>query len=269
MKTFKEYINEMSLKSFKTRFEPIGNEPEGFGAKEGGKTYLGSQVINPGGVDDHPETEITGRFSKKDRILLSHPATFQRLEQKLSNSRYDFNIIMMEFPSSRWSVSSWKRPEYEDEVENFIKQERIETNGHITFAKNGTSGHVMTSWMVLHTMGHAAMEFAGNDKIFSSILTGIVRNIRDVKGKINSGPYMAEALKDVFMFESLKSPDPASTQEIIYEIFAEFLWHGDRIRINPNYQSDSFIVEKVKALEYEVKRVLDYCVGNIIYDYYS
>ena len=44
----------------------------------------------------------------------------------------------------------------------------------------------------------------------------------------------------------------SSLGEIIIDLFAEFLWHNGKIRINPKYESDDIVVELINKLENEI-----------------
>lgn len=131
MKTFLEFLNEMSLKSYRhDLIDRPEREEEFYTDPRTGKKDLGNQISL---TTDLP---IVGRFSKKDRIVMTHPKTFRQLEEKLSQSEFDFNILMLE-DKREVRVSDQV---YRDQVENFMKSNGIQKEGRITFVKNGTSG---------------------------------------------------------------------------------------------------------------------------------
>jgi len=251
LKTFAQYLKEMSLSSYRTVLSPPNTGEEGFTSdtkKVSKGTHIGTQVVNPGRYED----EITGRFSNKDKAVLSHPKTFKTLEDRLSNSNYNFNILMIETATNQRYIGVLD--DYKNDVDKYIKSQGIVTQNHITFVKNGTSGHVLTPWMILHTLGHAVVDYIGED-------TKIVELVRAIMYQLDKA--------SIFHFKSAKESEIYNnTNELVHELIAEFLWHGGRIRINPVFANNEDIKTKVATIESRIKTTLDYCVGQIVYDFY-
>jgi len=262
---------EMPLSSFRSKFvrEPRTREWEGFGTVMG-KTYRGRQVV----VGQKGEKDIEGYFSRKDREIITHPRTARLLEQKLAGSAYRFNILMLE------RESAWIGDYESRQVGEFIEKNGIQTDGHITFIKNGTSGHVMTPWMILHTLGHAAFAHVGNERNIRLVFTRIINELADAlcgneepgdSARMPNRKCLA-MLGDALMFRSVRkdAEDPAynNQDELFHELIAEFLWNGDRIRVG-GPRSGGVVPIIVKKLENAVREVLDSCVGHLIFDYFG
>jgi len=273
MKTFRQYLGEMALKSYRTDFHHEPKDDEGFYRKTDGAMDLGNQVYRPHN-HDNSQPQVFGYFSGKDRAVITHPRTFRALEGRLARSGYDFNILLIEDAGA----------DYDEQVEQFMRENGIEQRGHITFVKNGTSGHVMTPWMILHTLGHAVAEHAGGER--SGRAVGAKSRIQDgatdimslVSGKDcrtagRGSPGCKEALGKVLAFKSAARQDSYSTAlnqtELVHELVAEFLWNGDRIRVKPPHDADADITRLVGEIEGEVRILLDNCVGKVVYDWFD
>ncbi len=84
------------------------------------------------------------------------------LEAVLSKHRWKFNVLLIEGRGNALG-SGGKNPtfldndgdEYLARIKYWMQKNNVPQEGHITFAKNGSSGDAMTPWMVLHTLGHA------------------------------------------------------------------------------------------------------------------
>lgn len=269
---------EMPLSSFRSKFvrEPRAREWEGFGAARGKKTYRGRQVV----VGQAGEKDIEGYFSRKDREIITHPRTARLLEQKLAGSAYRFNILMLEREGDRIGGYEAARADWSRQVGEFMEKNNIETEGHITFIKNGTSGHVMTPWMILHTLGHAAFAHVENERNIRLVFMRILNELADaVCGNEEPEDYARmpnrkclAMLGDALMFRSVQKdaedPSYGDQDELFHELIAEFLWNGDRIRVG-GPRSGGVVPVIVKKLEDAVREVLDSCVGHVIFDYYG
>lgn len=262
---------EMPLSAYKSKFirEPRGEE--GFGNAMG-KPYRGRQVSRRAGGEE----EIQGYFSQKDRAVITHPRTARMLEQRLANSAYNFNILMLERAGDKIHVGDYESRQ----VGEFIETNNIRTEGHITFVKNGTSGHVMTPWMILHTLGHAAFAQAALERNIRLVFMKILNELADAlcgneepRNPARMPPHKClTMLGDALMFRSVQrdSEDPAynNDEELFHELVAEFLWNGDRIRVG-GPRSGGVVPAIVRKLEDAVREVLDSCVGHVIFDYFG
>lgn len=268
MKTFHDFLQEMALKSYRTDFHREPSEDEGFMRGKDGSTNTSMQVSDG-------EKEILTHFSSKDRAVITHPRTARVIEERLKHSEYDFNILFVESKNRRLL-----KVDYADQVEQFIYDNRIKTEGQITFVKDGTSGHIMTPWMILHTLGHAV---AAQDSGIEAKIWEAVDKIRsavdsffanfphlDYPGSPGWVKSRREALGGVFAFRSASAEgDDGSAGhlgEFVHELIAEFLWGGDRIRVRQPHQGNPEIVGQVRVIEGYIHQLLRGCVGKIIYD---
>lgn len=258
---FRQFL-EMPLSSYRSEFHTQPDGVEGFG-KVGRKADRGKQVeIGPTGR----EREITGRFSMKDRAIISHPKTMRTLEARLSRGRHRFNIIMIER----------KDAQYYEQVGKFIRDNGIQTEEHITFVKNGTSGHLMTPWMILHTLGHAVASnstkaskdlFRNQLRLFTERLCGMYLPEKNTWSQLRT---CMQRAGEVFMFKSAQegSQDTsfADSEEFLHETIAEYLWNGDTIRMRSPHDRDEEMTAVVAGMEKIIGDMLDECVDKIIYD---
>lgn len=265
---------EMPLSSYKSKFIRDSQGEEGFATySTTGKPYRGRQVSRRAGGEE----EIQGYFSSKDRAVITHPRTARMLEGRLANSKYNFNILMLE----RAGSDSRLVGDYESrQVGEFIEKNNIRTEGHITFVKNGTSGHVMTPWMILHTLGHAAFAHVANERNIRLVFMKIINELADAlcgneepRNPARMPPHKClTMLGDALMFKSVQkdSEDQSynNDEELFHELVAEFLWNGDRIRVG-GPRSGGMVPAIVKKLEGAVREVLDSCVGHVIFDYFG
>lgn len=266
---FRQFL-ESPLSDYRTDFQRDTEEGEGFAKNQDGSANRGRQVRRyPDGV----EQQIMGRFSTKDRAVITHPRTARALEQRLSGSAYKFNILMLEDP--RANVDTFVI----DYVGRYVQDNGIQTEGHITFVKNSTSGHVLTPWMILHTLGHAAVARASNEMNVQLAFNRALNPLADsVCGNENPGreanfpsKRCMARIGDALVFRSARSdsenPSFNDPEEFMHELVAEFLWNGDRIRVG-GPRSGGTVPALVAKVEDVVRSVLDLCVGDIIFDYF-
>jgi 8-oxo-dGTP pyrophosphatase MutT (NUDIX family) len=272
-------VQEMALKSYRTDFRHEPKDDEGFGTHQG-KPDLGKQVYKGAGSPNSIQTY----FSRKDRAVITHPRTLRTLEQRLARSGYDFNILMVETADERGRPPQRRASNYKQGVEEFMRENGIRREGHITFVKNGTSGHVLTPWMILHTLGHAVTDHIENHDLpgrtpMRTLMNMIAAELDPgCKGGVEWLPddKQGECLGlvgSVFMFKSARldrfayASVHAGPDEFLHELVAEYLWNGDEIRISPPHQKNPRIVRRVEEMKEIVRSLLSLCVGEIIYDY--
>lgn len=267
MKTFHDFLQEMALKSYRTDFHHATKEGEGFFTDKDGSRNVGVQVRR---MDPATIADIRSRFSEKDRAVITHPRTARTLESRLARSGYDFNILFIEDISG--TAGRYRR-----QVESFIKKNGIQKEGHITFVKSATSGHVMTPWMVLHTIGHAVAGEASRHDTYAKIRKASAKIMSHVSDSDCSGPIVVggecqKALAKVLAFASVsatKSNTAVNNQEFVHEIIAEYLWSGGSIRVKAPYDNDTEVMSQIGIMEEEVRGMLDRCVGRVVYNYYD
>lgn len=262
------------MKSYRTDFHREPRGEEGFLKTHGGGHDLGRQVVAAFGRRD--PTEIAGYFSKRDRIVISHPRTMRTLERRLERSGFHFNILMLEGVSLPGNSFA----NYRTQVAEYIKENGIQTEGHITFVKNGTSGHILTPWMVLHALGHAVADHASRQREYGLPLLKLMEKMASIVDEGCRGKLDFSKKRDclnvagrVFVFRSAGMEGMESSVhvpgEFLHELIAEYLWNGDHIRVRPPHDANPDILKIIKEIEDKVKSYLEMCVGQVIYDYYE
>jgi hypothetical protein len=248
---FKEWLNESPLQHYGYEFHSENEPDEGF---------LTDKTQKKGGI--YAGNNQWDIFSKKDKILISHPKTFKTLEEKLRKSSFNFIILLIE-------QHNGLEPPYgldEDQIRDYLDKNNIDAQtrkNSIIFAKDATSGHLLTPWMILHTIGHALTD-SSRTRFY---INEINQTLWDIEKTGESG-FLLNPLKKVFVFKSIKDSNVPNRDELINELIAEFLWNG-KIRINPEIASLKFpeeIKSKVLSIEEDIKKCLNLCVGTIIWD---
>lgn len=243
-----------------------------------------------------------GGFTSQDRKAMYNPVWVKKLGDVLSRtSKYNFNIILMERkrPDPKSSEGKNQRDFFE-EVEQFIKEKNIPTEGHITYVKNSTTGHALTPWMLLHTIGHAVFNqeqhiYKQAKEVMHSLYIDHVKShnfLRSSEASLFQYDTPVSFLKRLFLFKSAQNAEKGHEDrslvdfsELIYELVAEYLWHGGKIRwqmpeeipnANPHdvnsanvKMSEEMVARHIRTLESEIDRALTACVGKVIYDYYG
>ena len=188
-------------------------------------------------------------------------------------------------------------------AEEFFFDKKIPKD-HIVFIKRGSSGDLLTPWMILHTMAHAAFQSGNKDseeliylrlkRMFVSLsannhwndLDEMIENPND------------EILSNLFNFASARSSSTSwstgkvaksrliSGQELVYEIFVSYLYGGGKLKrptgeklgkltklISEKYDNDydknyiSRLVDSVfSGIEEIINKVLKSCRGKVIAD---
>lgn len=241
---FKKWLSEMPLAHYGNNFKDM-NGPEFPGP--GKETPWGDR----------------GQFNINDKIIIKHPKTVATLERLLSRHRWKFNILMYETHSE-----NMEEKEFTDLVKKWMHQNKIEIWDHITFAKNGSSGDLMTPWMILHTIGHAI-----NDE--TTIGYSIIEFLKKVyTGGPMSNEELIGKLSNILQFKSIANMGkintkmklaPSSAQEFVNELIAEYLWNG-KIRYKPS--ATSIEIQSLAEVEQAIAKNLDNMVGRIIIDYF-
>lgn len=210
--------------------------------------HLNPEYEEERNLDGHPkyQQDIAGKFSKSDAKIISNPKTTQILKEKLKNIGYNINIILYE------KISVTDKTSFKRDVKQYLQNKNIPTENHITFVKNGSSGDFLTPWMIFHTFGHAVQNYS----------------LIDDRHCFPEDFNFTQA-KTLFMFKSARNTTPGwganpkgitSREELKNELVAEFLWNDGHIR--------STNLQLKECLEKTIKKSLDDCVGQIIYDYF-
>lgn len=201
-----------------------------------------------------PSATIRPSFNDKDMATIKHPKTSMTLEKILErNTRHTFNILF---------VTHNLESNYKDTIKNFCKQNSIPTQDRITFAKNSSTGGLLTPWMILHTFSHALCE--QNKNLFNN-LTSLFRPTGGLLFDSSKLFRFKSARTTVKNYGKVITPSQSNRQinewdELIYEIITEYLWHG-YIRHDPS------IYKKVTKAEVFILNALHDAVGKIILDY--
>lgn len=246
---FKKWLlQEMPLSNYKTKFIHDPYEKEAFGYDTLKKKIDKSRQVIPNSSSSifSNQKDIEDQFSKKDRLIITHPKTFRILEEKLKNSKYNFNILLIE------SQKDSNKNEYMEHLIKFMKENNISQQNHITFAKNSTSGHLLTPWMILHTLGHAISE--ENDYYVTSEVINLLEPIKNI------------GINNIFNFKSAEEIKNIYDGEIVHELIAEYLWHGGEIRVKNPYNNNEKIMNVIFEIEEKIAELLDNCIGKIILD---
>jgi hypothetical protein len=250
---FKEWLkNESPLQYYGYDFHSENEPDEGFLKDKTQSTKKYSNDV----------TDEWDKFSKRDKILISHPKTFKVLEDKLRNSSFNFIILLIEQPHS----SNIRN--YESQIQDYLNNNNVDIyarRNSIVFAKNSTSGHLLTPWMILHTIGHALFE---SPHVNASLFYDVSNTLWEID-KLSE-----QQLKKVFVFKSIRDSNVPNRAELTNELVAELLWNG-KIRISPKIdslypnseaESSEEIKSKVLLLERQLNKCFESVVGKIIYD---
>jgi hypothetical protein len=238
-----------------------------------------------GSLPPNDKRGMSGYFVGEDRIVIKHPKTVRTLERVLSKTGFMFNILMVEMVGG---FDSNGKDNYLRQLEYFMADENIPRMGHITFAKTGSSGDLMTPWMILHTLGHALIKTKTQAiQQIASLLESLF--ILPVQGSMMRVPH----LSSFFRFKSAvvahshlpekdrATPGPkiknkfemlSTYEELVHELVAEYLWHGGKIRLNlqdMQPQQAQKAAAAVMEIEGIIKGLLQASVGEVITDFYG
>ena len=221
---------------------------------------------------------ILGRYSSRDKAIITHPKTARILEQKLSNSEYNFNILFYEMRVT-------DRQSYESQVlrsaDLYINRNNLDIDNTISFVKNGSSGDSLTPWMILHCIGHAVFDFASkkdrrldpHDSINLILKKFLMINssgedTENRKAYHSDTEDLLSVASEAFAFSSIRQKKIDDESELLYELMAEYLWNGS-IRINRAYANGGNrgeILTYLAQLNASYDVMLKRCVGSIILD---
>lgn len=234
------------------------------------------------GYSKHPN--ITN--PERNASSLLSPAGFNPLDQKaihneklrkIVETRLDastgknWNILFLEFPVTG------KDHQYRKYVRDYCIENNIDLENSITFAKNSTSGDVLTPWMVLHTIGHAITD---NDKInlenfhvavnlyseldqntshsFDALPRNIAKTFMGRSGRIEPDTQKG----DLGKYNTIQN-----YEEYEREIIAGYLW-SKKIMLNPIHNGKNKQKE-IELIKKSIENILNSLVGRIIIDLYN
>lgn len=161
------------------------------------------------------------------------------------------------------------------QVYKYCQENGIPLEGHITFAKPQSTGDSLTPWMILHTLGHALFaNFQPKEAMIQELLRVVRLYSMERRVEVNASMIM-RFFSELFKFKSISNPinkDKATvdTEELVYELVAEYLWHG-QIRTNPQaeYYERYRLGDVAKNLEKIIHNQLQASVGKVIVDYFT
>lgn len=208
-------------------------------------------------------------INQRDQKSVTHPKMRRQLEEALNRStQYNWNIIVGD-PQVTYGYGAAGKFKY---IAALIEQGELQTEGHITFFKTESSGETLTAWMLLHNIGHALLD-SNRLKAGKMAKTAIEAKLR----RLESQPGLSDKDKGAdlakhFQFRSARMAVTdrdhrsavAGSQELVFELVAEYLWHG-HIRFNPSPQLPN-LAEVVKEIEQLIHRILGIAVGQVLYD---
>ena len=276
MKTFRQFVEALSNHGGFTM--PAGEEnffKHGFSEKD--IKYITGMYKRP--------LVISSSGKLRGGIIAVLDEVLSRVED------FNFHIYLGDFSS------------YLSAEEFFFDKDKIPKD-HIVFIKKGSSGDLLTPWMILHTMAHAAFQSGNKDseeliylrlkRMFVSLsannhwndLDEMIENPND------------EILSNLFKFASARSSSTSwstgkvaksrliSGQELVYEIFVSYLYGGGKLKrpageklskltklISQKYDNDydesyiSRLVDSVfSGIEKIINEVLKSCRGKVIAD---
>ena len=276
MKTFRQFVEALSNHGGFTM--PAGEEnffKHGFSEKD--IKYITGMYKRP--------LVISSSGKLRGGIIAVLDEVLSRVED------FNFHIYLGDFSS------------YLSAEEFFFDKDKIPKD-HIVFIKKGSSGDLLTPWMILHTMAHAAFQSGNKDseeliylrlkRMFVSLsannhwndLDEMIENPND------------EILSNLFNFASARSSSTSwstgkvaksrliSGQELVYEIFVSYLYGGGKLKrpageklskltklISQKYDNDydesyiSRLVDSVfSGIEKIINEVLESCRGKVIAD---
>lgn len=231
-------------------------------------------------------------FEYNDKITLANQKTIKKLESRLNNSNYNWNIIIGDYEG----LNIYDRLMWPDVVKSKLG---IETENHITFIKQSSSGHTLTPDMLIHTIGHAVIDHIRNyhtqsHSLFKNVVNAILYKVEGLTQVTNSPFVDTNALDDISRvalvmpfgsarYTLLSIIEPQSNRvgfyrdrriidwaEVQHEIVAQYV-RTNYVKVGPNkiaqqigFNGD-FTTEE-KQLNEVLKQILDACVGYVIYD---
>lgn len=189
------------------------------------------------------------QFDRLDRKIITLDKTQNCLRKALERHDYNFNFILME------ADKNYRSSQYERMIIDYMKENNIPLENHITFATNSSTGHPATCWMLLHKFGHA---------LFDDVSYHIYG--KEIKSAINR--IGRSRVTNIFKFKSARNSNFNSavndTDELVFELVAEYLWHG-RIRFD---DTDPELRSFVQLAETNIEKALSNAVGKIILDFF-
>jgi len=279
MKTFRQFVEALSSHGGFTM--PHGEEREANFIKHG---FSEKDIKYVTGMYKKP-IDISSKGKLRGGIISVLDTVLSRVKG------FDFHIYFGEFYSN-------------STVEQFFFDKNKIPKDDIVFIKNASSGDLLTPWMILHTMAHAAFQSGNKDseeliylrlkKMFVSLSAS--NNWNDLDEMIENPN--DEILSNLFNFASARSSLTSwstgkvaksrliSGQELVYEIFVSYLYGGGKLKrpvgeklskltnlISQKYDNDydenyiSRLVDSVfSGIEEIINEVLESCRGKVIAD---
>lgn len=184
-------------------------------------------------------------FNSLNPRYKAQPSLIRQLNLKLAkNHPYDWNILVIEKIYSHHS-------DYREMVQQYCRDNNIQTQGHITFAFNSSTGDPITPWMVCHKIGHALLK----DETCSDLMGKILLLAEQSGLTTDNTSYI---YSKIFNFRSVRDRLTENVAEILRDALAQYLLTG-KIASTP---------EISKELETKFSTMLQSAIGEILIDYY-
>lgn len=132
-------------------------------------TSFGVDLAKPNDPKDiSKDVSDTGWLNVTDRSIIKNVLK-DKVERILKKSPYNWNLIFMDnyFPKK---------------LDEYIAKNKIIIPGHITYVKTSSTGHPLTEWMTLHTIGHALHKSIPEYNKFISYLDELSEEINRIQG---------------------------------------------------------------------------------------
>ncbi len=146
------------------------------------------------------------------------------------------------------------------------------TPGVITYVKTGNAGgDVLTPFMILHTMGHALVNYNSYELQIQveQILESIVADFGDENTLVLALCKLLHTKAAIYTVKGSKRAYP-TFDEVLYDLMAIYIIKG-RITVKPNQYCDYEISQEQcmtikNILEGYCRKTLDNVVGKVVYD---
>lgn len=210
----------------------------------------GGFMMPPGGESNFPKHDfsekdikyITGMYKRP--LVISSSGKLRGgiiavLDKVLSRVEdFNFHIYLGDFSS------------YLSAEKFFFDKNKIPKDD-IVFIKKGSSGDLLTPWMILHTMAHAAFQSEQYGKVSEELIySRLKRMFVSLSGNNNNWNDLDEMIKNpddeilsnLFNFASARSSLTSwsigkvaksrllDAQELVYEIFVSYLYGGGKLK---------------------------------------
>lgn len=202
-------------------------------------------------------------FRERDRRLVSHPLTKEKLGQKLGHLPFTVNTFFVNSPKARKHTEvgmvdlDWVKRELGDEVFTEVQPHAGQKDTiNIIYTNNkGAEGIVLTPWMMMHRMAHSLARYkfhmpgAGRQfKDYSDAVRNLIYSTHEILSMYGYEDFpesedrlqrsrkdqliMISLFSQIATFRSARTKNIRDYFEILNELFAQYMTTGD-IKFNP------------------------------------